>query len=410
MGRHTGCAEGRLVTRVADTPQGAGGADTPEPAGAPAPTVLRAHNESDVIAAVRDAIDRGNPLRIAGGGTWPNGGYPVQASSTLDVSGVTGITEYIPGDLTLTARGGTTLREIAEATRANGQWLALDAPGQAEATLGATLATASAGPLAGSVGLPRDVTVGLSFVAGDGRLVQGGGRVVKNVAGFDLVRLTIGAWGTLGVIVSATVRLRARPEADDTVALPLPGDPERLGAFLAAFRDAPVEPLASELVSATLAARIGLGEEAALLVRLAGNGVAVSHQRARLERLSALREVPDETWERLRSADPVEGCIVRLSRRPSEIARLWATALTIPDVEAQATLARGVVRIRWHAGAPDGARAAFDSADTRVLEQRGVTGALPVPPTPQDELARRVRLAFDPHQILNRGIMGEAAA
>jgi glycolate oxidase FAD binding subunit len=361
-----------------------------------------------VVAAVRDAIDQGNPLRIAGGGTWPSGGYPVQASSTLDVSGVTGIIEYVPGDLTLTARAGTTLREIAEATRANGQWLALDAPAQAAATLGATLATAGSGPLAGSVGLPRDVTVGLSFVAGDGRLVQGGGRVVKNVAGFDLVRLTIGAWGTLGVIVSATVRLRARPEADETVALPLPGEPERLGAFLAAFRDAPVEPLASELLSATLATRIGLGEEPALLVRLAGNGVAVRHQRARLERLSTLREVPDETWVRLGASDPVDGCIVRVSRRPSEVARLWATAARIPGAEAQATLARGVVRIRWQGGPPDGALASFDKADVRVLEQRAMTGALAVPLPALDDLTRRVRLAFDPHQILNRGIMGEA--
>jgi glycolate oxidase FAD binding subunit len=371
--------------------------------------VLRAHNESEVIAAVREAIDRRTAVRIVGGGTWPSGGYPVQASCTLDVSGVTGITEYVPGDLTLTAHGGTTMREIAEATRENGQWLALDPPGQAAATLGATLATACGGPLAGSVGLPRDVTVGLSFVAGDGRLVQGGGRVVKNVAGFDLVRLTIGAWGTLGVIVSATVRLRARPDADETVALSLPGDPERLGAFLTAFRDAPVEPLASELVSATLAPRIGLGEEPALLVCLAGNGVAVRHQRARLERLSALREVPDETWERLRSSDPVDGCIVRVSRRPSEIARLWTTAATIPDAEVQATLARGIVRIRWHAVPPDAALAAFDAADVRALEQRAMTGTLPVPVPPQDDLTRRVRLAFDPHHILNRGIMGESA-
>jgi glycolate oxidase FAD binding subunit len=369
---------------------------------------LLAHNESDVIEAVRDAGNRRAPLRIAGRGTWPLGGYPVAAGSTLDVSRLTGITEYVPGDLTLTARAGTTLAEITEATRTHGQWLPLDPPGAPEGTIGATLATASAGPLAASIALPRDVTVGLSFIAGDGRLVHGGGRVVKNVAGFDLVRLTIGAWGTLGVIVSATVRLRARPEVDETVALPVPEDAERLGALLVAFRDAPVEPLAAELLSPSLAGRLGLDGEPTLLVRVAGNAIAVSHQRGRLERLAPAIVVPGETWSRLRASDPPAGCIVRLSRRPTELARLWSVASAVPGAELQATVARGIVRIRWSGTAPADALSAFDARDVRVLEQHAVEGAIPLAAPPDDALARRVRLAFDPHGILNPGVLGEA--
>lgn len=400
MGRNTCGAEGGIVTL--DT-----GTAGPERRDGTPGVTRTAQSDSDVVEAVRDAGHRRAPLRVTAGGTWPLGGFPVRAVSTLDVSGLTGIVEYVPGDLTLTARAGTTLAEIAEATRKNGQWLGLDPQGGGAATLGATLATASTGPLAASIGLPRDVTVGLTVVSGDGRVVQGGGRVVKNVAGFDLVRLMIGAWGSLGVVVSATVRLRARPEVDETIILPMPGEAADLGAFIAAIRDAPIEPLACELLSPTLAARLGLGERPLVLVRLAGNRVAVAHQRDRLERLAAAQEAPDECWQRLRESDPAAGCIVRVSRRPSELTRLWAVATAIPGAGVQATLSRGIVRIRWEGAPPAGALAAFDAADVRVLDQRPAEGALPFPPPSQDDLSRRIRLAFDPNGILNPGIMGE---
>ena len=221
------------------------------------------------------------------------------AARTLGLSALNGIVEYIPGDLTLTARAGTPLADIAEATRAHHQWLPLDPFGSPHGTLGATLATGSAGPLAASMGAPRDVAVGLTFVSGEGTLVQGGGRVVKNVAGFDLVRLTIGAWGTLGVIVEATVRLRARPEADETVALPLPPEPDALGTLLSNVRRAAVEPLAAELLSAAAAQRLAIGAASTLLVRVAGNPVGVHHQLAALRRLAEALPVDGDVWRRL---------------------------------------------------------------------------------------------------------------
>ena len=132
---------------------------------------------------------------------------------------LSGITEYVPGDLTLTARAGTTLGEIRDATAAHGQWLALDPYGADEGTIGATIATASAGPLSTFFGGPRDLVLGVEFVTGDGVVARGGGRVVKNVAGFDLTRLITGSWGTLGVVTEVTLRLHARPRGDETFAL-----------------------------------------------------------------------------------------------------------------------------------------------------------------------------------------------
>ena len=363
---------------------------------------------SDVADAVRAAHHEGTPLRIVGSGRWLGAGNPVQASRSLDLSGLSGIVEYVPGDLTLTASAGTTLAEIAEATAGNNQWLPLDPFGDPRGTLGATLATASAGPLGASIGLPRDVTVGITFVTGEGEIVSGGGRVVKNVAGFDLVRLTIGAWGTLGVITEATVRLRARPEADETVALMLPIERDALATLLSTVRAAGVEPLSAELLSPACAARAGLGDQAVMLVRLAGNAIGVHHQRSTLGKLTECQPVPVGVWSRLRQSDPTDRAVVRLSRRPSELDRLWSAATSIPGIDAHATLARGIVRLCLTSAESD-ALAAFDAGDRRMVETipPGWRGTIKPSRPPSDPISRRLRDAFDPGRILNRGILGE---
>lgn len=361
------------------------------------------HSEAEVVDVVRDASQQRTPLRIVGRGGWLHAGNAVPASRSLDLSGLRGIVEYVPGDLTLTALAGTTLSEIADATAAHGQWLPLDPFGDSQGTLGATLATASAGPLGGSIGLPRDVTVGVSFVTGTGDIARGGGRVVKNVAGFDLVRLTIGAWGTLGVITGATVRLRARPEIDETFALELPAERDALATLLSTIRVAAVEPLSAELLSTACAKRIGLGNRAVMLVRLAGNDIGVQHQRTTLAKLATCEPLSADVWSGLRQSDPAGSVVLRISRRPSELARLWSTTTAVSDIDAHATLARGVVRLRLTSATriPDG----YDASDRRVFETAGDNAADAV--SSNDVIARRLRDAFDPQRILNRGILGE---
>jgi glycolate oxidase FAD binding subunit len=346
-----------------------------------------------VADAVRTARDEATPLRIVGSGTWLDAGRPVDAAKSLGLSGLAGIVEYVPGDLTLTAHAGTTLAEIADATSAHGQWLPLDPFGDPRGTLGATLATASAGPLAGSVGLPRDVTVGLAFVTGDGEVVRGGGRVVKNVAGFDLVRMTIGAWGTLGVITEATVRLRAHPEADETIAITLPVESDAVATLLSTVRVAAVEPLAAELLNPACAARIGLGNQAVMLVRFAGNSVGVLHQRSNLAKLASCVPVPNEVWQRLQQSDPPGGCVVRLSRRPSELGRLWSTVTAWTGVDAHASLSRGVVRLRM--AGPDPYFMSSDAWDRVVMERVPAESRIGPSRAAIDPISRRPD-AFDP--------------
>src|SRR5690606_34521177 len=132
----------------------------------------------------------------------------------------------------------------ARVTAAERQWLALDPFGPAESTLGATIATASAGPLAHAFGAPRDNVLGLEAVTGVAETVRTGGRVVKNVAGFNLTRLFTGSWGTLAVITEARVRLRALPEMEESWSIFVDEAHEPLEALLARLRFAPIEPLA----------------------------------------------------------------------------------------------------------------------------------------------------------------------
>ncbi len=371
----------------------------------------------DVADAVRDADASRTGLRIRAGGTWMEAGTPVAPGlRTLDVGALRGIVEYVPGDLTLTARASTTLAEIDEATRPHAQWLPLDPFAAPGATLGATLATASWGPLSGSIGLPRDLTIGLEFVDGRGIVVRGGGRVVKNVAGFDLVRLTVGAWGTLGIITEVSVRLRARPPRECTLALDAPRAPEALAPLLRTLRDAPLTPLALELVDGALARRLDVGNDATILVRLAGNDAALAAQRTLVESLGLTHEVPTECWGRLQGSLPPGAHTIRASRRPSELAALWhdlgRCVAVIPGAYRQATLERGIVRLIVPADAAlalHGQLAGLAERWHLIGEQLPAESWGLLPGEAFARLASNVRQAFDPRHLLNPGLVTPAS-
>ncbi len=375
-----------------------------------------------IAARVREAAAAGTRLRVTGCGTWPAANRPVTADATLSVAECAGIVDYVPGDLTLTARAGTPLADIARATRAHGQWLALDPYGGDAGSIGATVATASAGPHATAFGTPRDLLLGVEFVTGMGDIVRGGGRVVKNVAGFDLVRLTAGAWGTLGVITEVTVRLRALPETHETLALDAADDPAALDALATGLRALPTVPFACELLSGALAARLGLPGAPALIVRIAGNAESLRAQRDGLARLGAgaFRQVDDAVWSALRGAEPPDAAVWRLSQRPSRFAATWSAArqavAPLDGAWTHGSPLRGVVRCVAPAtpADPDAAdrvrrvlAAPFDG--TRIGEVLPAPAWSALPPAAADHLSRGIRAAFDPRRILNPGIMGDAA-
>jgi glycolate oxidase FAD binding subunit len=165
----------------------------------------------------------------------------------LGVGRLDGLVEHEPGDLTATVQAGMTFARLQAALRGRGQWLSLDPPDPDRATLGGVIAANASGPRRHLYGTARDQLIGITVVTADGALVRGGGKVVKNVAGYDLPKLFVGSYGTLGIIVELTVRLRPLPAVERWVRVRF----DRLkdaGAAVRAIMGADLVPVAVELL------------------------------------------------------------------------------------------------------------------------------------------------------------------
>jgi glycolate oxidase FAD binding subunit len=214
------------------------------------------------------AHQEGWRVRIEGAGTWLQSDAP--ADLALTTRRLDRIPAIEPQDLTATAEAGIGLDQLRQQLADRGAWLGLDPPGLAGRTLGSIVASATAGPLRQGFGPVKDHLLGVTFVTGDGRMVQSGGRVMKNVAGYDLTRLQAGGFGAFGVVVLVHLRLRALPRADVTHLLE--GSREDLTQVAEDIAAAGLTPAALELVSPALARR----ERWVLAVRLAGSPTLVA--------------------------------------------------------------------------------------------------------------------------------------
>lgn len=246
--------------------------------------------DTDAVAQVLGlAHGAGWRVAIEGAGTWQPDDAP--ADVVLSTRGLDQVTDLRAADLVVTAQGGVSFDQLRRTALENGTWLALDPPGRPDRTLGSVLATATAGPLRHGFGPLRDQVLGLTVVTGDGRVVRAGGTTVKNVAGFDLVKLHVGGFGGFGVITECHLRLRGLPRADTTwIAI---GDRDRLTAAARDLVEQGLDAAAVELFSPALAAETTW----LLAVRLLGGPEAVQAE--------AQRFIAAETpWREL----PPEGC------------------------------------------------------------------------------------------------------
>jgi glycolate oxidase FAD binding subunit len=173
------------------------------------------------IEAVQDVVREGRRLRPRGNGTKPLLIITSDDERPLDMSALTGVVEYNPAEFTITALGGTRVATIKAALAEHGQYLPFDPPlARQGATLGGTVASGLSGPGRYRYGGLRDFILGIRFVASDGQLIRGGGKVVKNAAGFDLPKLFCGSLGRLGVLVEVTLKVFPRPAAYRTLVCP----------------------------------------------------------------------------------------------------------------------------------------------------------------------------------------------
>ena len=297
-------------------------------------------------------------VELAGSGTWLWSGSAQEAPDlVVSASRMKRVVEYVPGDLTITVEAGMTLTELETLVTPNGQWLPLDPPGH-DRSLGAVASTGIWGPLGASQGGPRDLALGLRAVTGDGRPFQAGGRVVKNVAGFDLVRLLIGSRGALAFITDVTMRLFPRPEVDRTMVVRGSSLEELIHAGVAANAQ-PVTPAAVELLERR-DPRAGT-TEALLAIRFVGLGERVAAEQERIRAAiaatggGALEEMSEDEavafWRDIRHLDDEADLALRLSIAPGRIPELLDLARAVGRMrDGRDELAQSPVRMAMHGG------------------------------------------------------------
>ena len=262
-------------------------------------TEVSPQSEEECALILAAAHEESWSVRFAGGGGWIRPDAP--ADLAISTRLLTGITDHCPADLVLTARAGTPLDDLQDAAANEGTWIALDPPG-ARRSIGSVVATGTAGPLRTGYGPVKGRILGLTLITADGRIVRVGGRVVKNVAGFDITSLAVGSFGAFGLITSAHIRLNALPTADVTLIASAPRDMLLEGAQ--AVLSAGVDLAALELFSPETT-NPGTWT---LSVRVVGSVAAVA-----AEQVSVIEAVPRIEF------DVLDG---------DRAARFWASALS----------------------------------------------------------------------------------
>jgi glycolate oxidase FAD binding subunit len=374
------------------------------------------------------------PVEPAGSGSWLSAGRPGRAAVVLSTRRISGITEHEPADLVAGVRAGTPLALLQRELSPHGQELALDPAGGVEGTVGAVLALGAAGPLRARHGTPRDIVLGAEVATADGRLLRFGGRVVKNVAGYDVARLLVGSRGTLGIITAAYVLLRALPTADRTL-LFATGSAAEAAALALEVRAADVADAVEVLSFDPLRAGSAGGQAWHVAIRLRGSDEAVGAAELELDRRAGLAgAVADEGfWAALAAAEATPAVYLRLAAPPGALAGTLEQALGLMRISASDNVedagagwrfaahgTAGTVRA-WRAEPPPRALEAGLAERLTQLRARvesiGGTATYAVLPAGLHErveaygprsaaelaLARAVARAFDPAGIMSPG-------
>ncbi|TQS45916.1 FAD-binding oxidoreductase [Cryptosporangium phraense] len=349
---------------------------------------------SEAAEAVRELGAAGTAVRPVGSGSragWGGGA----AGTPLSTAGLNRIVEHNPGDFTAVLEAGVPLAVAQKQFASAGQWLALDpSPG---GTIGGLVATADSGPARHRYGGVRDLVIGVTLVLSDGTVARSGGRVIKNVAGYDLGKLFTGSYGTLGLIAEVAVRLHPLPAGTATAVAGF-SDPSALARAAADLARRPLEALHVDA-----AWRAGAGR---LLVRF--GGVTAGSQASSVASFLGQADVvaDDEAlWDAQRAGQRcADGAVLKVSGRPTDLDRVLRAA----DAVGGSVVARAALGLAWIT-VPD---PALVKQVREALAPRAVTvldGGDRVPDAWPDvdpgaaAVMRRVKARFDPARIFRPG-------
>jgi glycolate oxidase FAD binding subunit len=395
---------------------------------------LKPRDAKEVEEAVRWALGEDKPLEVVGEGSKRAIGRPSQTDLTLDLSALTGVTLYEPAELVLSARAGTPLAEIEKLLDDNNQQLGFEPldygpllGGQAgQGTIGGAIAANLSGPRRIKAGAARDHFLGLTAVTGRGDTIKSGGRVVKNVTGYDLCKLFAGCWGTLGAMTDVTVKVLPKPETEATLLVTGLDDARACAAMTAAMGSPYDVSGAAHLPDHVASWFDGLPKpETTTALRLEGHAPSVAHRKETLGQLmkpfgpvAILDEDASRAlWRSVRTVKPFaaaarERPLWRISVAPSRGHEL-AAAIT-PAAQMFYDWAGGLIWVAMpFAEEPDaaairGAVAGIGGHATLIRAPAAVRAALDVfaPEAPGlAALSKRVKESFDPKGLLNPGRM-----
>ena len=405
---------------------------------------LRPRDAKEVEAAVQSALAGGKTVEIVGHGSKRAIGRPAQTDLTLDLSALSGVTLYEPEELVLSAKAGTPLAEIEALLAANGQQLAFEPMDYAavlggaagRGTIGGALAANVSGPRRLKSGAARDHFLGVSAVSGRGESFKSGGRVVKNVTGYDLCKLMAGSWGTLAAMTDVTIKVLPRSETEQTL-LVRGLDPARAVAAMTSAMGSSCDVSGAAHLPAEVAARMpvpGSAGGAVTALRLEGFSPSVIERKRMLAALmqplgelaTADGQASRAVWTAIRDVTPfaADGAstssgqhaspLWRISTAPSRGAELAAMIATAAQAQMFFDWAGGLI---WamlgpcdDAGAPLVRRAVAAAGGHATLIRAGASARAAIDVfAPQDAavaaLTKRVKESFDPKGVLNPGRM-----
>lgn len=324
--------------------------------------IVYPHTEAELSEVIACAYQNkwrvlacGNCSKISWGGL-------VEVDLVVSTQRLNQLIQHAVGDLTVTLESGTKFADVQDILGTAGQFLALDPTAPESATMGGIVATADTGSLRQRYGGVRDQLLGMSFVRADGQIAKAGGRVVKNVAGYDLMKLFTGSYGTLGIITSVTFRVYPLPEASAT--LVLTGTADAIAQALTNIRSSALLPTAADLLSSGLVASLGIGQGFGLLTRFQSIPESVKQQSASLLQLGqqlglqgAIYSAGDEAdlWQKLQqmSVSPTEPVITcKIGVLPSAaVATLTQLDKIVPQAEILIHSGSGLGLLRFEANA-----------------------------------------------------------